>query len=317
MLAVLAVLGAAALYASPPLQEEARAARGCISRSSPLGHDPPRRARGPRSRPGGTAAQDGPARGPERSDKNVAPDRARGIEPRLSSSPSSPKASSRTSPGSWTTAAGDGSERSPRPRPFSSSARSRRASSRPSTASSPLNAYEPVFGAARLEVTPRYILFRQMIRLGLAEGPCPTLRRPGAMDLGRIFEANGSSALIVAPLAEPDPRGDADPRSERAFSQVFKIDGPETGPPARDRPQGLRAGLGPRGGGVRRKGPPGAGLFPSPARRPQHGRGVLLQVQLPRAVRQHRPGGASTATGRSSPATTNTTTRSSASTWPR
>lgn len=90
-----------------------------------------------------------------------------------------------------------------------------------------VNAYEPLFGGPGLEVTPRYILFRQMIRLGLLK--VLAIDPPaGPMDLGRVFEANGSSALIVTPpLAET--RGEADPRAERDFSQVFKTDGSETG----------------------------------------------------------------------------------------
>jgi hypothetical protein len=91
-----------------------------------------------------------------------------------------------------------------------------------------LYAYEPVLEAPRLEVTPRYVLFRQMIRLGLLK-VLPNVPPPGPADLGRIFEANGSSSLIVAP-APGDAPGDADPRSVRAFNQVFKTDGSETGP---------------------------------------------------------------------------------------
>ncbi len=90
------------------------------------------------------------------------------------------------------------------------------------------NAYQPVLEAPRLEVTPRYILFRQMVRLGLLN-VLPNVPAPGPADLGRIFEANGSSALIVVPVPG-DTRGAADPPSGRAFNQVFKTDGTETGP---------------------------------------------------------------------------------------
>jgi hypothetical protein len=90
-----------------------------------------------------------------------------------------------------------------------------------------VNAYKPIFKAPRLEVTPRYILFRQMIRLGLLK-VLPNVPLPGPTDLGHVFEANGSSALIVTPLPA-EARGDADPRAEKAFGQVFKTDGSEKG----------------------------------------------------------------------------------------
>jgi len=89
------------------------------------------------------------------------------------------------------------------------------------------NAYAPAFKAPRLEVTPRYILFRQMIRLGLLE-VLPNVPPPGPTDLGRVFEANGSSALIVAPLPA-ETRDGPDPSAEKAFGQVFKTDGSEMG----------------------------------------------------------------------------------------
>ena len=90
------------------------------------------------------------------------------------------------------------------------------------------SAYAPMFEAPRLEVTPRYILFRQMVRLGLLK-VLPYVPPPGPTDLGRVFEANGSSALIVVP-PPVETRGGADPRAERAFSQAFKTDGSERGP---------------------------------------------------------------------------------------
>ena len=89
------------------------------------------------------------------------------------------------------------------------------------------NAYEPAFRAPRLEVTPRYILFRQMIRLGLLQ-ILPNVPPPAPTDLGRVFEANGSSSLVVAP-PPAETRGDPDPRADKAFGQVFKMDGSETG----------------------------------------------------------------------------------------
>lgn len=90
-----------------------------------------------------------------------------------------------------------------------------------------VTAYEPTFKAPRLEVTPRYILFRQMVRLGLLK-VLPSVPPPGPTDLGHVFEANGSSALIVTPLPA-EARGDVDPRAEKAFNQVFKTDGSEKG----------------------------------------------------------------------------------------
>lgn len=91
------------------------------------------------------------------------------------------------------------------------------------------NAYEPILKGYRLEVTPRYILFRQMIRLGLLK-VLPDVPPPGVADLRRIFEANGSSALIVTPRP-PEARGDSDPRADKAFNQVFKTENSEKGRP--------------------------------------------------------------------------------------
>ncbi len=92
-----------------------------------------------------------------------------------------------------------------------------------------VNAYEPIFKGYRLEVTPRYILFRQMTRLGLLK-VLPNPPQPGVTDLRRVFEANGSSALVVTPLPA-ETRGDGDPRAEKAFNQVFKTESSETGRP--------------------------------------------------------------------------------------
>ncbi len=90
-----------------------------------------------------------------------------------------------------------------------------------------VNAYEPILGSPRLEVTPRYILFRQMIRLGLLKVSA-NAPPAGPFDLGSVFDANGSSSLIVTP-PPAETGGEADPRAEKAFSQVFKTDGSETG----------------------------------------------------------------------------------------
>jgi hypothetical protein len=89
------------------------------------------------------------------------------------------------------------------------------------------NAYQPAFRAPRFEVTPRYILFRQMIRLDLLN-VLPNRPPPGPADLGRVFEANGSSALIVVPPPS-EMRRDPGPRADKPFSQVFKTDCSETG----------------------------------------------------------------------------------------
>jgi hypothetical protein len=91
------------------------------------------------------------------------------------------------------------------------------------------NAYEPILKGYRLEVTPRYILFRQMIRLGILK-VLPNVPPPGPTDLERVFEANGSSALIVKPLPS-DGHREPDPRADKAFGQVFMSDGAETGRP--------------------------------------------------------------------------------------
>ncbi len=81
---------------------------------------------------------------------------------------------------------------------------------------------EPVIGTGRLEVTPRFILFRQMIRMGLMEsGPNPP--RPGVMDIREIIEANGMKTAISPALSEPSPPADA-ARADRAFNAAFKID---------------------------------------------------------------------------------------------
>ncbi len=152
-----------------------------------------------------------------------------------------------------------------------------------------LNAYEPVLEAPRLEVTPRYILFRQMVRLGLLN-VLPNVPPPGPADLGRIFEANGSSALIVAPVPG-ETHGVADPPSGRAFNQVFKTDGTETGPLLATARKAFARDWALEEGAFADKGRRRARLLPSPSRRAQYGPGVLLQVQLPRAVREHRSGG--------------------------
>jgi hypothetical protein len=85
-----------------------------------------------------------------------------------------------------------------------------------------LSSYRPFFGTCRLEVTPRFILFRQMIRLGLLE---PEANNPplGIRDIQGIVEANGMKAVSTpAPSGADLPEGDV--RSNRAFNTAFKID---------------------------------------------------------------------------------------------
>ena len=112
-----------------------------------------------------------------------------------------------------------------------------------------------------------------MVRLGLAEVRAQ-LPPPGPTDLGRIIEANGSSALIVAPRPGRH-RGESDPRSDKAFSQAFKIgrfgDGTACSRPARKafaRDWALEEAA------FAEKGRVQPGYLPSPSRRAQYGRGL-------------------------------------------
>jgi hypothetical protein len=85
-----------------------------------------------------------------------------------------------------------------------------------------LSSYRTFFGNGRLEVTPRFVLFRQMIRLGLLD-PGPNPPRPWAMDIRGIVEANGMKAVgTPAPSGEGETAGDA--KSDRAFTTAFKLD---------------------------------------------------------------------------------------------
>jgi len=85
-----------------------------------------------------------------------------------------------------------------------------------------LNSYRLFFGKYKLDVTPRFILFRQMVRLGLLKA-LPGSPSPAAKDLAFISEANGSRALDFE-----SPTGTAqekpDPRAEKAFSLAFKVE---------------------------------------------------------------------------------------------
>ena len=83
--------------------------------------------------------------------------------------------------------------------------------------------YRTVLDGPGLEVTPRYILFRQMIRLGLLEVR-PGVPRPGLTELRRVLEANGSTALAFLP-SQADTAGEPDAAAEKAFGQAFKVEG--------------------------------------------------------------------------------------------
>ncbi|MHB8093884.1 MAG: alkaline phosphatase family protein [Candidatus Aminicenantales bacterium] len=92
--------------------------------------------------------------------------------------------------------------------------------------------YRLLFGKSRLDVTPRFILFRQMIRLGLLKAE-PRMPAPLTMDLSRILEANGLSTLN--PGTSPIPGGATpDLRPEKSFNTFFKRE-----PEDRDRLLGI------------------------------------------------------------------------------
>ena len=85
-----------------------------------------------------------------------------------------------------------------------------------------LNSYRLFFGKYRLDVTPRFILFRQMVRLGLLKA-FPGSPPRAAKDLGFIIEANGSSALeLDSPVRAS--RENPDPRAEKAFGLALKVE---------------------------------------------------------------------------------------------
>ena len=251
---VLAISGAGALYRSRRLGRSP-CRWGPISRSSPPGLLLARRTAGPVPLP--AAGQRTGRLEARKIGRNVCPHRPRRAEPRfrlpLIAEGKLPNFSWLVDNGSWGrlgTLRPDAS--APHPRPL---AQDRQAPGQ-APPDLPRTLTEPAFRAPRLEVTPRFILFRQMIRLGLLE-ILPNVPPPAATDLGRIFEANGSSALVVAP-PPAETRGDPDPRADKAFGPVFKIDGSETGRLVEAGPQGVHPGLGPRRSGVRREGPPGS-----------------------------------------------------------
>jgi len=85
-----------------------------------------------------------------------------------------------------------------------------------------LNSYRLFYGKYKLEVTPRFILFRQMVRLGLLKtvaGSPPS----AAKDLTFIIEANGSRALDLDSPVRAAPEK-SDPRADKAFSLAFKVE---------------------------------------------------------------------------------------------
>jgi len=85
-----------------------------------------------------------------------------------------------------------------------------------------LNSYRLFYGTYRLDVTPRFILFRQMVRLGLLKA-LPGSPPRAAKDLGFIIEANGSSALdLDFPVRAS--RENPGPRAEKAFGLAFKVE---------------------------------------------------------------------------------------------
>jgi len=85
-----------------------------------------------------------------------------------------------------------------------------------------LNSYRLFYGKYKLDVTPRFILFRQMVRLGLLTA-LPGSPPRAAKDLASIVEANGSRALdLDSPVRAA--REKTDPRAERAFGLAFKVE---------------------------------------------------------------------------------------------
>ena len=91
-----------------------------------------------------------------------------------------------------------------------------------------LNSYRLFYGKYKLDVTPRFILFRQMIRLGLLKA-LPGSPPRAAKDLAFIIEANGSRTLdLGSPVRAA--REKPDPRAEKAFGLAFKVE-----PSARNR----------------------------------------------------------------------------------
>ena len=85
-----------------------------------------------------------------------------------------------------------------------------------------LNSYRLFYGKYRLDVTPRFILFRQMVRLGLLKA-LPGSPPRAAKDLAFMIEANGSSAFnLDSPVQASQEKHD--PRAEKAFSLAFKVE---------------------------------------------------------------------------------------------
>jgi hypothetical protein len=85
-----------------------------------------------------------------------------------------------------------------------------------------LNSYRLFYGKYKLDVTPRFILFKQMVRLGLLKA-LPGSPPRATKDLAFIIEANGSRALDLASSVRA-AREKPDPRAEKAFGLAFKVE---------------------------------------------------------------------------------------------
>ena len=86
-----------------------------------------------------------------------------------------------------------------------------------------VNSYRLFYGDTRLDVTPRFILFRQMIRLGLLK-VLPREIRPGPKTLGGIIEAYGGTSLSIGPPAVRDKEKTAElPETEKDFGLIFNF----------------------------------------------------------------------------------------------
>jgi len=84
------------------------------------------------------------------------------------------------------------------------------------------NSYRLFYGKYKLDVTPRFILFRQMVRLGLLKA-LPGSPPRAVKDLAFIIKANGSRALdLDSPVRAA--REKPDRRAEKAFGLAFKVE---------------------------------------------------------------------------------------------
>jgi hypothetical protein len=85
-----------------------------------------------------------------------------------------------------------------------------------------LNSYRLFYGKYQLDVTPRFILFRQMVRFGLLK-TLPGSPSRAVKDLVFMIEANGSSAFNLDSPVQAS-REKHDPRAEKAFGLAFKVE---------------------------------------------------------------------------------------------